>query len=491
MVFSSAVFIFFFLPLFLFLNSSIKKQFQLTLLIFSSLLFYIWGEGYGVFILLSLALANYLIAIIIRNGKSELPLSSSTNAKSKPVVRNLERLKFFSNPKFWLFVGVTLNLAFLFYYKYLTWLLYELEKLFPLKSLLPLANSIPSSIALPLGISFFCFHGISYLVDTYKGIIGNHSTEDFFAYFFMFPHLVAGPIVRFESIRKDLQNRSVDFSLFIKGLLRFIVGVNKKVLIANSVAPIADIAFFSSSASISTADAWIGALAYSLQIYFDFSGYSDMAIGLAAMMGIKFDENFMSPYKSHSIKEFWRRWHISLSSWLRDYLFIPLGGSRCSSLINYRNLLIVFICCGFWHGAEFTFVLWGIYHGFLLIIEKTKFGTYLQSIPTFLSRIYCLLAVTIGWVLFRALDLTHAMNYLHSMFNFLNPVTSSLNLGVINILAMFIGALIAIFGLNYVELMKSSQKTKTVFGLFNLLFFILSLTILYTDNRNPFIYFNF
>lgn len=186
MVFSSAVFIFFFLPLFLFLNSSIKKQFQLTLLIFSSLLFYIWGEGYGVFILLSLALANYLIAIIIRKGKSELPLSSSTNAKSKPVVRNLERLKFFSNPKFWLFVGVTLNLAFLFYYKYLNWLLYELEKLFPLKSLLPLANSIPSSIALPLGISFFCFHGISYLVDTYKGIIGNHSTEDFFAYFLCF-----------------------------------------------------------------------------------------------------------------------------------------------------------------------------------------------------------------------------------------------------------------------------------------------------------------
>lgn len=216
-----------------------------------------------------------------------------------------------------------------------------------------------------------------------------------------------------------------------------------------------------------------------------------MAIGLAAMMGIKFDENFMSPYKSRSIKEFWRRWHISLSTWLRDYLFIPLGGSRCSPLINYRNLLIVFICCGFWHGAEFTFVLWGIYHGFLLIIEKTKFGNYLQSMPSFLSRTYCLVAVTIGWVLFRAIDLPHAMNYLQSMFNFLNPATSSLNPGLINIAAMLVGASIAIFGLNYVDLMRSSNKMKVIFGISNLALFIVSLTILYTDNRNPFIYFNF
>lgn len=218
MVFSSAVFIFFFLPLFLFLNSLVKKQFQLVLLIISSLLFYIWGEGYGVFILLFLAIANYLIAIIIKKSRSELSLGPSSNLQTTS--KKLGQLTFFSHPKFWLFIGVTLNLSFLFYYKYLNWILFELEEVFPLKSSLPLVNLIPSSIALPLGISFFCFHGISYLVDTYKGIIDNHSSEDFFAYFFMFPHLVAGPIVRFESIRKDLQNRNVDFSLFINGLLR-------------------------------------------------------------------------------------------------------------------------------------------------------------------------------------------------------------------------------------------------------------------------------
>lgn len=572
MVFSSAIFIFFFLPIFLFLNTFIKKQFQIALLIISSLLFYIWGEGYGVILLLALCLFNYLIGRLIRRSLNQTSCSqalefeksalqtcnltpprpssspnldnttiidgkitpSLTNSLPQEVSKHalsagncvdgnpLEHQKrtfgktsksvlsktvlspysFFINKKIWLgldaqawlFLGIIINLGALFYYKYFSWVLSELEKIWPF-SLYDKFNffGITPTVALPLGISFFCFHGISYLVDAYKGAIGRHSASDFFAYFLMFPHLVAGPIVRFESIRNNLQSKNnVSLNSFSQGLLRFIIGVNKKVLIANSVAPLADIAFFSSSASISWQDAWLGALAYTIQIYFDFSGYSDMAIGLAGMLGIKFDENFLSPYKSLSIKDFWRRWHISLSSWLRDYLYIPLGGSRSSTVVTYRNLLIVFICCGFWHGAQFTFLLWGLYHGLLLILERTPLGKALESLPNFIRRFYSLALVIIGWVFFRALNLDHAMNYLYTMFNFLNPVPNSIHLGLLNVSALILGFIVALWGRDFPSLMKiRSFKLKIGLVSLNLVLFVLSLSILYTDNRNPFIYFNF
>lgn len=472
MVFSSAVFIFFFLPIFIFIDRILRNELRNYLLIIASLLFYVWGEGTGVILLVLLCLVNLAFGkLLINNG----------NAPNRGGVDQVVNCK-----KLVLAVGVIFNLGVLLYYKYLFWIVTEL-------SAISVFNNLHvKEHALPLGISFFTFHAISYLVDVYKGVAKQHSGIDFATYFFMFPHLVAGPIVRFEGVRHDIQHRTLDRELFAYGAFRFILGVNKKVLIANSVAPIADLAFFSQSPTLGAMDAWLGILAYTVQIYFDFSGYSDMAIGLAAMMGIKFDENFLSPYRSLSIKEFWRRWHISLSSWLRDYLFIPLGGSRCSKIINYRNLVIVFVLCGLWHGAQFTFLVWGLYHGALLIVEKTRIGHLLSSLPTGLQRLYCILMVIIGWVFFRAVNLNQAITYLGCMFSFGTASTVYLTIGWINLVALVLGLGIALFGKEYFIYKKeNSQHLPVRLYLLNLIFFILSLAILYTNNRNPFIYFNF
>jgi len=226
---------------------------------------------------------------------------------------------------------------------------------------------------MPLGISFFTFHAISYLVDIHrKDIKPARSVADFFAYFCMFPHLVADPIVRYAQIREQISGRRPDRELFNFGVYRFLLGLNKKVIIANSVSVIADTAFTNNmlGSGLGMMDAWVGIAAYTIQIYFDFSAYSDMAIGLAAMPGFRFEENFRRPYSSASIKEFWRRWHISLSSWFRDYLYIPLGGNRKGNLVSFCNLIIVFFLCGLWHGANLTFIIWGLWHGGFLVIER-------------------------------------------------------------------------------------------------------------------------
>ncbi|MCF0120559.1 MAG: MBOAT family protein [Duodenibacillus sp.] len=473
MVFSSSSFIFFFLPLFLLFDRVITERFRNYLLIIASLLFYVWGEGYGVILLVALCLANMLL------GKAILYAENNGALLLKKVSSH------FNVKRLLLVAGILFNLSVLLYYKYLFWILTEL-------SAIPIFDSMPvKAHALPLGISFFTFHAISYLVDVYKGIVKSHSGTDFATYYFMFPHLVAGPIVRFQSIAQDVQQRAYDKNLFCYGIFRFILGVNKKILIANSVAPLADFAFIPAMTPGSL-DAWIGAIAYAVQIYFDFSGYSDMAIGLAAMMGIRFDENFQSPYRSHSIKEFWRRWHISLSTWFRDYLFIPLGGSRCSKLLNYRNLLIVFILCGLWHGAQFTFLVWGLFHGALLVLEKTRIGKLLDQLPSWARRCYCMLMVIIGWVFFRAETLTQSLEYLKSMFYF-NAASSYFSTGcLINFLALGAGLMISLFGKEYFIYKNKNceHMPDSVFAI-NLILFVGSLAILYTNNRNPFIYFNF
>lgn len=472
MVFSSISFIFLFLPFFLFLDRVVKGSLRNFLLIAASLLFYIWGEGYGVVLLVVLSIINL--------GFGKL-LTIYEHSKAKVDVR-----------KFVLFVGVSVNLGILLYYKYLFWIVSELSSIIPY-----MQNIHVKEHALPLGISFFTFHAISYLVDIYKGIVKTHSSEDFLTYFFMFPHLVAGPIVRFEGVRENLQARKeegscIDKTLFSYGVFRFVLGVNKKVLIANSVAPLADLAFYSWNPSLGAIDAWIGALAYTVQIYFDFSGYSDMAIGLAAMMGVRFDENFRAPYKSDSIKEFWRRWHISLSSWLRDYLYFPLGGSRCSKICTYRNLLTVFILCGLWHGAQFTFLAWGLFHGGLLILERTKFGALLSSWPSCARRCYCMLMVVIGWVLFRAENLSQAIAYIGCMFDLTNLTTTFATAGWINLSALVIGLITAVTTKEYFTYQKENARHYPIW-LFvaNLMLFFVSIAVLYTSNRNPFIYFNF
>ena len=479
MVFSSATFLFFFLPLYLALDRVLGGKARNYWFIFASLIFYIWGETTGVFLLVALCVINFLLGSYLSK------ISSKPAQDGAPELVGGGKLLLNLSPKSVLILGIALNLGVLFYFKYLAWILSEL-------SALPFFPNIEiRAHALPLGISFFTFHAISYLVDIYKGKVKAHTATDFATYFLMFPHLVAGPIVRFEDVRESIQTRVRNNDLFLWGAFRFILGINKKVLIANFVAPIADIAF-SPAASPSFTDAWLGILAYTVQIYFDFSGYSDMAIGLAAMAGIRLKENFNAPYKSGSIKEFWRRWHISLSSWLRDYLYFPLGGSRTPKVwMTYRNLLIVFLLCGLWHGAQFTFVVWGLFHGALLIAERMRFGAIIASLPASLQRCYCFFAVAIGWVFFRAIDIPSALQYLAALFN---PTTFTAAFSIaapVNLAALIAGLVIALFAPTAGTDFQDTKASPGFIAYGNLVLFAVSLAVLYTNTRNPFIYFNF
>ena len=475
MVFSSLPFIFCILPLFIFFDfvSFNRINWRNIVLIVISLMFYTWGEQDYVILLIALAVLNYLFGTVIYR----INHKNTDNKKSRAAL--IATIGF-----------ITFNLLCLCYCKYLYFILYNISLLFPQLNLSPYPNH------LPLGISFFTFHAISYLVDMYRGtIINKPKAQTFFTYFFMFPHLVAGPIVRYADLYNDIENRQRDRELFCYGVGRFLLGLNKKILIANTMAGVADIAFFMSPDVRTVSDAWIGAIAYTLQIYFDFSGYSDMAIGLAAMAGIKMKENFNAPYLSGSIKEFWRRWHISLSTWFRDYVYIPLGGSRCSKFKTYRNLLIVFVLCGFWHGAQWTFLAWGLIHGTLLVIERLGFDKILERLPHICSRCYCLLVLIVAWVLFRATSLTEAGTYIEQLFSFTNIKTDDyINIPVktMTVVIMFVGIFISLHPL---KIFSGGTPFDRKFTNVNLvvqsLLAIISIFILYIGARNPFIYFNF
>ena len=309
----------------------------------------------------------------------------------------------------------------------------------------------------------------------------------------MFPHLIAGPIVRYKQVKDDLVERTYDQSLFSYGLYRFILGVNKKILIANSVAPIANMAFTYHFASISTADAWLGAVAYMIQIYFDFSAYSDMAIGLAAMAGFRFSENFNQPYLSTSIKDFWRRWHISLSSWLRDYVYIPLGGSRVPTYRIYFNLITVFFLCGLWHGANMTFVIWGLYNGLFLILERLFLGDLLARVPKLITHIYAVFVVLIGWVFFRADSLSQALDYLSVMFGLSNLDKESIcQAQLLNYIALVVGCIIVFLKLKAFNSSNTQEAVTHNYTYFvNFVLIFVSVLVLYFGAQNPFIYFNF
>jgi len=435
-------------------NSKISSRNIVLFLI--SLMFYIWGEVNNVFILIVLGVINYYAGNIIFHRK---------------------------HCKFTAVFFIIINLAVLVGFKYTYWILSFISP-----------DLMPKQPALPLGISFFTFHAISYLIDVWRGHIRPaESSLDFLTYFCMFPHLVAGPIVRYAQVQDDLASRGPDKELFCYGMYRFLVGLNKKVLIANSVAQIADAAFtLSAGGHLQFFDAWLGITAYSVQIYFDFSGYSDMAIGLAAMAGFRFEENFRRPYSSTSIRDFWRRWHISLSSWLRDYLYIPLGGSRGGEWATYRNQIIVFFLCGLWHGASVTFVIWGLWHGAFLVLERMKIGRWLDGLPSPLARSYALLAVMIGWVFFRAETMSAAGDYLLVMFTpSLSPAL--LTHYVMGLAALAVGVLLCLVPDRLVEITPSKNPGDYRSGLylFHALLAVVSVSMLLTSQRNPFIYFNF
>ena len=388
MVFTTPIFLFLFLPLLLGLHALAPRPARNALLLTASLLFYAWGEG------LYLGVMLFSIALNHRFG---LWLGARGPGFDRAVLT----------------FALVVNLGLLVLFKYAGFVIANLRAL-------GLGEGLElEPIHMPIGISFFTFHSISYLVDIHRGKAkAQRGVVAFALYIALFPQLVAGPIVRYHELADQLGERSLTLAGFAGGVRRFILGMAKKMLIANTVAVTANAVFALDGDGLRPSDAWLGALCYTVQIYFDFSGYSDMAIGLAAMFGFRFPENFRWPYAARSITDFWRRWHMTLSNWFRDYLYIPLGGNRRGPLREHLNLLTVFFLCGLWHGASWTFIAWGLYHGALLVAERAFGGRLRAALDRAwapLAHAYTLLAVVCGWVIFRATDLSRAGAVLAAM----------------------------------------------------------------------------
>jgi alginate O-acetyltransferase complex protein AlgI len=417
-VFASPIFLFLFLPLTLGAYFAAPRRWRNGVLLVASLVFYAWGEAPYLALVLGSVAFNYTVGGAIARSKD-------------PLAR-----------KRWLALGVAGNLLALGIFKYANFAVANVNVLAPVLAITPIAVA---SIPLPLGISFFTFHAISYVVDVYKGNANAERNLPRFAlYILLFPQLIAGPIIRWRDIAAQLPAREERIADFAYGVRRFVLGLGKKVLVANTLGLTADRIFALPSAELTTPLAWLGLACYTLQIYFDFSGYSDMAIGLMRMFGFRILENFNYPYISRSIREFWRRWHISLSNWFRDYLYIPLGGNQRGNPRAYANLVIVFLLCGLWHGASWPFVLWGTWHGLFLVFERAGLDGVLRRLGP-LAHVYALLVVMGGWVLFRCETLTQGVAYYaallgnasgdparHPLAEFLDPfVLSTLVAGAI------------------------------------------------------------
>ena len=466
MVFSSTIFVFLFLPLVLLCYFLAPKKLKNYILLFFSLVFYIFGGPKFLLVLLFVVLIDYIGAILI----------NKTNKK-----------------KLFLILTLILNISTLVYFKYTGFFLENVNNIFGLNITIP-------DIVLPIGISFYTFQAMSYVIDVYRKKVSlqkNYLT--LLLYVSLFPQLVAGPIVRYETIEQELKVRKTTFEDVEYGIRRFILGLAKKVIIANQMGALADTIFTSSD--ISTPVAWLGAIAYMFQIYFDFSAYSDMAIGLGRIFGFKFLENFNFPYISKSITEFWRRWHISLSTWFRDYVYIPLGGNRKGIKRQIINLFIVWLLTGFWHGAEWNFVIWGLYYFIFLMLEKFVFNKVLAKTPNVIRHIYTLFIVLIGWVIFRCESLDSIKTMFTSMFT-LKITEFSLNELLIYLetyAIYFILAIIFSMPVYYkiVDKINSLKEGKLKLAL-NILhygslivIFIITIMFLAYSSYNPFIYFRF
>jgi len=386
MVFSSQIFLFLFFPITLMLYYICRLELRNIVLLLASLFFYAWGEPKYIFLILTLIFANYVLGIAI------------------------ERNHLLGWKRFFLVLTLVIDFGSLIYYKYFNFLIENANALFHL-------SITAKEILLPLGISFFIFQIVSYVIDVYWGNVkAQRNILHLALYISLFPQLIAGPIVRYIDVEDQIQTREHSLDKFYDGCKLFMTGFSKKVLIADQVASIADLAFASTNLTFSLA--WVGIIAYSLQIYFDFSGYSDMARGIGKMFGFDFMVNFNYPYIAKSIREFWKRWHISLSTWFRDYVYIPLGGSRCKKSRVIFNTSVVWLFTGFWHGASWNFIVWGLWYLVFLLLEREFLGKKLDKLPAAVGHVYALLIITIGWVFFRAVDLTHAIQYLSVMFSF-------------------------------------------------------------------------
>jgi len=473
-LFSSTVFLFLFLPITLLIYYAVRPSFKNVVLLLSSLFFYVWGEPrFAVIMVISIAM-NYVFALVV-----------DTNREKKFKVKII------------LTIMVVSNLVLLGVFKYADFFLSNLNGVFNVD--LPLTG-----IILPIGISFYTFQAISYVVDVYRGDGKVQKNPlNVALYISLFPQLVAGPIVRYQTVAEQIISRKDSIIKFSEGVKRFIIGLSKKLLLANNCGLVADQIFTQDAGQLTTGLAWIGIIAYTLQIYFDFSGYSDMAIGLGKMFGFDFLENFNYPYISKSVSEFWRRWHISLGSWFRDYVYIPLGGNRKGSFLTYRNLFVVWGLTGLWHGASWTFVVWGLYYGIFVMCEKAFLDrVFLSRIPSIFRHIYTLLIVMIGWVFFRSETITQAMTFIKILFGIEGnglPTYSTeyyvSQYGVIILISIIAVTPIAKNIIGYLT-NKASLQVQMVFNavlqpMYYVSIMLITLFNMVSTTFNPFIYFRF
>jgi len=472
MIFSSITFLCIFLPAFLLCFYMSPRKLKKWIIVLFSILFYAWGAPVFILFLLLSSIFDFLLS---------KKLSGQSNGR-----------------KNYLWISIVLNVGLLIYFKYVNFFAGNVSSI---GTAFGFDTISFKEVLLPIGISFFTFQKISYAVDVYR--VENKRLDsfiDYLLYIIMFPQLIAGPIVRFKDVSAQIvnyKNNKLDDKLH--GLYRFIIGLSKKVFIANSfaliVAKIAEIGV----GNMTTADSWLGAVAYTFQIYFDFSGYSDMAIGLGLMIGFKFPENFNFPYLSKSITEFWQRWHITLGTWMRDYLYIPLGGNKVGKMKLYFNLIFVFFISGLWHGANCNFIVWGLFHGVFLIMERTAVGGLLRKLPSIVQVLYTFFVVVISWVIF-SMDIDVAIEYLSKMFEF-SGAKISFDVSLKVIVLMSTGVVFSFLGysqkvqqlLNALPEIVTKRKSYLAFVTYPVALVLLILCVIWlmTSGFNPFIYYRF
>lgn len=473
MVFSSLTFLFLYLPLTLLVYFLSPLKWRNFVLLLVSLLFYGWGEPVYIVIMFVSIIIDYTHGLLVEKHRSD-------DKKARWFVAQ----------------SVIFNLALLFFFKYGTFFaenLYALTGILIPQSVKLLGVTIPLwGVPLPIGISFYTFQAVSYLIDVYwDDCEASHNFVNFACYISLFPQLIAGPIVRYRDVNEQLVSRHETPTLFNSGVRLFMVGMAKKVLLANQFGMLWE-SVSADPVAAGAIGAWVGACAYTLQIYFDFAGYSDMARGLGRMLGFEFCINFNYPYISKSVTEFWRRWHISLSTWFRDYVYIPLGGNRCGKIRQCVNILVVWALTGFWHGAGWNFLFWGFYYGILLLIEKLVLGKYIRRLPAPVQHLYTMVIVVIGWVFFASPDLSTALDYLQVMFSFTPGTVGTASL-VMPWLGMGILGVLASTPLAKTlwEKVQDKKWMPLAEGALCLAGLLLCTASLVSDSYNPFLYFRF
>lgn len=462
MVFSSITFLYYFLPIFLVCYFMSPKKYKNIILLIFSFIFYFYGEPKYILLMLIEVLFSYFITLLF------------DKTKNKSLI----------------IISIFFHLILLCYFKYFNFILKNINNIFG-------SNISLFNIVLPIGISFYTFQIISYEIDVFNGKVkADKNLLDYMTYVFLFPQLIAGPIVRYNDVKVELKNRKSNFSDFSYGIKRFIIGLFKKVVIANNIGEL--ISIISVSNDVSVLYYWIIAISYMLQIYFDFSGYSDIAIGIGRMLGFYFPENFNYPYIATSVTDFWRRWHMTLSGWFKDYVYIPLGGNRCSKIKNIRNILIIWLLTGLWHGDSWNFIIWGIYFGIILLIEKFLLKNILDKLPNIIRNIYTLFIVMISFIIFSCDDISQAFSIIKGLFNFkLSLYNGFILYYVKSYFIIFLMAIILSSPLlkKNINKLRNNEVFNAIINVFEVIFIVLVLllvtSMLIDNSYNPFLYFRF